>query len=131
MLPASKPAQTSRTEYIPFERRVTEYVEEEIEERVPVQRKVTEFEERRVTEQRPVHKKVTEYYRVEKHTQYVQKEATGEATERVPVRKVVKVPRYLPFESSVVHVARGLAGQHELLDGITSRYRGSQIRFMD
>ncbi|CAK81849.1 unnamed protein product (macronuclear) [Paramecium tetraurelia] len=75
----------SRIEYIPYQRAITEYEEQEVVQYVPRERKVTE------------------YYTVEYQTEYIPQVFQEKYTEYVPVDRYQERVEYYPVERQVVH----------------------------
>nr|CAI39391.1 EPI36 [Paramecium tetraurelia] len=75
----------SRIEYIPYQKAITEYEEQEVVQYVPRERKVTE------------------YYAVEYQTEYVPQVFQEKYTEYVPVDRYQERVEYYPVERQVVH----------------------------
>lgn len=88
----------SRVEYIPIERRHTEYDQIERVEQVPVQRVVTEYQEVRRQQTVPVERVVQDYYAVEYQTEYVPRVVEEKVIDYVQQEKVFERVEYVPYE---------------------------------
>jgi hypothetical protein len=99
VLPARQPPSTVRHEYIPFERKLVEMVEEEVEERIPVTKKVLVSESRKVLDRVPVERKYTDVVKVQVNRKFQAHQVSEDKVQRVPVTKVLKRPVYVPIQT--------------------------------
>ena len=93
----------SRIEYIPFEKKYTEYEQIEKVYQVPVETEVVEYEEVVRNERIPYERTITDYYAVETQVEYIRREVEETVMVEEPVERTFDRVQYIPVETQIVH----------------------------
>ena len=93
----------SRIEYIPFEKKYTEYEQVEKVYQVPVEYEEVEYEEVVRNERVPYERTITDYYAVETQVEYIKREVEETIMVEEPIEKTYERVQYIPVETQIVH----------------------------